>query len=139
MLADTSAWIWSRRKGYPELRAWFDEQLVESRIAVCDLVKLELLYGTRSGAEHDQRRLELDALPRCAIGPDEWARAVETQSRLADLGPDHHKVAQWQDLLVAAAAQSAGLEVLHYDEDFDWIQRVTGQPMRWLAPRGTLR
>ena len=27
MLADSSAWIWSRRKAYPELRRWFDEQL----------------------------------------------------------------------------------------------------------------
>ena len=73
------------------------------------------------------------------IGPDQWERAIDVQGDLARLGPDQVKVARWQDLLVAAAAESAGVAVLHYDDDFEWIQRVTGQPMRWLAPRGSLR
>jgi len=137
-LADTSAWIWSRRRAHPEVRDWFDARLVAGEIATCDVVRLELLYGTRSGDEHDRRRLELSALVSCPIGPAEWDRAVVTQNRLAHLGPDHAKVAKWQDILVAAAAESAGVGVLHYDEDFDWIERVTGQPMRWLAAKGTL-
>lgn len=137
-LADTSAWIWSRRRAHPNVRQWFDALLVEGEIATCDVVRLELLYGTRSGDEHDRRRLELSALVNCPIGPDEWERAVETQNGLAHLGPDHVKVAKWQDVVVAAAAESAGVGVLHYDADFDWIERVTGQPMRWLAAKGVL-
>jgi predicted nucleic acid-binding protein len=137
-LADTSAWIWSRRRAHPEVRDWFDARLVAGEIATCDVVRLELLYGTRSGDEHDRRRLELSALVSCPIGPVEWVRAVVTQNRLAHLGPDHVKVAKWQDIVVAAAAESAGVGVLHYDEAFDWIERVTGQPMRWLAAKGTL-
>jgi predicted nucleic acid-binding protein len=39
---------------------------------------------------------------------------------------------------IAAAAEAAGLTVLHYDEDFDRIAEVTGQPTRWLADRGGL-
>ncbi len=31
------------------------------------------------------------------------------------------------------------MAVLHYDEDYDRIAEITGQPMRWLAPRGSLR
>jgi len=138
VLADTSAWIWSRRREHIELRAWFDALLVEGRIATCDVVRLELLYGTRSGEEHDQRRLELAALVTCPIGPDEWERAVDTQNRLAHLGADHAKVAKWQDIVVAAAAESAGIAVLHYDEDFEWIERVTAQPTQWLAAKGSL-
>jgi hypothetical protein len=28
--------------------------------------------------------------------------------------------------------------VLHYDEDYDRIAAITGQEVRWLAPRGSL-
>lgn len=139
LLADSSAWIWSRRRGYPELRTWFDERLEEAEIATCDLVRLELLFGTRSADEHRQRRQELDALDTCPITPREWRRAIEVQGALAELGPDHQEVAKPADLVVAAAAEAAGVELLHYDEDFDWIARVTRQPIRWLASPGTLR
>ena len=137
-LADTSAWIWSRRHAYPELRKWFDDELVAGNIATCDIVKLELLYGTRSAAEHRQRRDELDALVTLPIGRAEWTRAIDVQDLLAQLGANHQKVARPPDLLVAAAAETSGVEVLHYDTDFDWIERVTGQPMRRLAAAGSL-
>jgi predicted nucleic acid-binding protein len=43
------------------------------------------------------------------------------------------------DLLIAAAAEAAGVAVLHYDADYDRIAEVTGQPTQWLAPKGSLR
>jgi predicted nucleic acid-binding protein len=43
------------------------------------------------------------------------------------------------DLLIAAAAEAAGVTVLHYDEDYDRIAEITGQPTCWLAPTGSLR
>ena len=42
-------------------------------------------------------------------------------------------------LLIAAAAEAADVSVLHYDEDYDRIAAITGQPTRWLAPKGSLR
>ena len=42
------------------------------------------------------------------------------------------------DLVVAAAAERAGLVLLHYDHDFDLIAAVTGQPTEWVVPRGTV-
>ena len=42
------------------------------------------------------------------------------------------------DLLIAAVAERAGLSVLYYDEDFDRIAAVTGQPTEWVVPRGSL-
>lgn len=42
------------------------------------------------------------------------------------------------DLLIAAVANRSGLIVVHYDSDFDRIAAVTGQPVRWAAPRGSL-
>lgn len=138
LLADTSAWIWSRRKGHPEIRRRFDSLLEQGQIATCAQVRLELLDGTRTPEEHALRREQLDALDECPIEPADWERAIDVQGGLARLGADHQKVARIPDLVIAAAAERAGLTLLHYDGDFDWIGRVTGQPMQWLAARGSL-
>ncbi len=42
------------------------------------------------------------------------------------------------DLMVAGCAESAGLAVLHYDADYDRIAEATGQPTRWVLPRGSV-
>jgi len=42
------------------------------------------------------------------------------------------------DLLIAATAELAGLELLHYDRHFELIAEITGQPVRALAPLGSL-
>lgn len=42
------------------------------------------------------------------------------------------------DLVIAAAAESAGLSVLHYDADFERIAEITGQAHDWVVPRGSV-
>jgi hypothetical protein len=49
------------------------------------------------------------------------------------------RLASGADLLIAAAAEAGGIPVLHYDEDYDRIAAITGQEVRWLASRGSLR
>ncbi|MGI8813882.1 MAG: PIN domain-containing protein [Pseudonocardia sp.] len=51
-------------------------------------------------------------------------------------GADH--LVKIPDLLIAAAAEAAGATVWHYDEDFDRIAEITGQPTAWVAPRGSV-
>ena len=136
-LADTSAWVWTRTVG-GELRCGFDEALVGGEVATCDMVRLELLYSARNAAEFGALRSDLDALPDCPIGPEQWRRALEVYEQLAEQGGLHHRAVKHADLLIAAAAEAAGVDVLHYDEDYDRIAAITGQPVRWLAPRGAL-
>ena len=136
-LADTSAWVWTRAVG-GELRVAFDEDLVAGQIATCDMVRLELLYSTRNATEFTSLRSELDAPPNCQIGADQWKRALEVYEQLAQQGGPHHRAVRHPDLLIAAAAEAAGIPVLHYDEDYDRIASVTGQDVRWLAPHGSL-
>jgi predicted nucleic acid-binding protein len=57
-------------------------------------------------------------------------RAVEVLTLLADRG--QHRAPSVPDLIIAAAAELAGLTVLHCDKDFDLIASVTGQPAEWL-------
>ena len=135
-LADTSAWTWSDRE--TSLRQRFDGALAAGEIATCDPVKLELLYGARNPSEFSVIRTRLDTLPQCPVGPREWRRALDVYEVLAHQGGLHHRHVKHPDLLIAAAAESAGLQLVHYDADFETIAAVTGQPTRWLAPRGSL-
>jgi len=63
-------------------------------------------------------------------------RAVEVQDALA--ARSEQRGAKIADLLIAAVAEAAGLVVLHYDHDFDLIATVTGQPVKWILPAGTV-
>ncbi len=138
-LADTSAWVWSRRRAYPQLRDAFDTALVDGELATCDMVRLELLYSARNPAEFAEIRDELGALPDCPIAPDQWQRALWVYEQLSARGGAHQRSVTHRDLLIAAAAEAAGVTVLHYDEDYGRIAEITGQPMHWLAPAGSLR
>jgi predicted nucleic acid-binding protein len=60
------------------------------------------------------------------------------QGALAHLTPSRHQAVRIPDLLIAAAAEAAGVELLHYDADYELIGRITRQPMSWLAPKGSL-
>lgn len=135
-LADTSAW--TNRYKDPEVARAFGEQVLAGRIATCEIVVLELL---RSAQDHDaftRRRARLAALPLLEIGRDVWTRATDVFQRLAEAGPLHHRRVKTPDLLVAAAAELSGVPVCHYDRDFELIAEVTGQPVRALAPLGSL-
>ena len=135
-LADTSAW--TNRHKNPAVLADFESRLIAGRIATCPIVRLELLWSTRDGCEFRGRRTRLTALTDIAIGPREWDRATDVFAFLADAGPLHHRRVALPDLLVAAAAELAGMPVCHYNRDFDVIAEITGQPLRAIAPLGSL-
>jgi predicted nucleic acid-binding protein len=135
-LADTTAWHLSRR--VPELRGPFDLKTVSGEIGTCPIVTLELLQSARNGHEFDERRVEMGELPQFPIAAREWARAIDVYRELAHQGGAHQRSVGHADLLIAAAAESAGVELLHYDEDFDRIAAITDQPTRWIVPRGSL-
>lgn len=136
-LADTSAWVWTRAVG-GEIRARFDEDVVAGEIAICAMVKLELLYSARNPDDFATLRADLDALPECRLEAKEWDRVLAVYGDLAALGGLHQRSVRHTDLLIAAAAEAAAISVLHYDEDYDRIAAITGQPVEWLAPRGSL-
>jgi predicted nucleic acid-binding protein len=135
-LADTSAWHLSRRR--PDLQASFEKKLLAGSIGTCSMVSLELLQGARNGREFDERRVEIDELPHYPIADQEWRRAIYVYGKLAHQGGAHQRSVGHSDLLIAAAAESAGVELLHYDEDFERIAAITGQSTRWIVPRGSL-
>jgi predicted nucleic acid-binding protein len=135
-LADTSAWHLSRR--VPELRVPFDRKTLRGAIGTCSMVTLELLQSVRNGREFDERRVQMAELPEYPIAATEWARAIDIYRELAHQGGAHQRSVGHADLLIAAAAECAGVELLHYDADFERIAAITGQPTSWIVPRGSL-
>jgi predicted nucleic acid-binding protein len=102
------------------------------------MVVMELLWTTRDARELAARRSALGVLIDCPIGPSEWRRATDVFEQLAADGALHHRRVKPPDLLIAAAAESAGMPLCHYDADFELIAGVTGQPVRAIAPLGSL-
>ena len=135
-LADTSAWT-NRHKDPAVLRD-FQDRLIRGQIATCAMVRLELLFSTRDAAEFRGRRDRLSALREVPIGPSVWERATDVFELLAAAGPLHHRRVKLPDLVIAATAELAEIPLCHYDEDFETIAAVTGQPVRAIAALGSL-
>ena len=102
------------------------------------MVRLELLWSARDSLHFASIRGNLEALREAPMGERVWRRATDVFELLAERGPLHHRQVGIPDLLIAAAAELAELPVLHYDRDFELIAEVTGQPLRAIAPLGSL-
>ena len=133
-LADTSAW--TNREKSAEADEDFSTRLLADEIATCPIVVMELLWTTRDPVEFAEFRLDLRALPQIAISGEVWERAMDVWHELTGLG--RQRQVKIPDLLVAATAEVSGVGVCHYDADFDVIASVTGQPLRAIAPVGSL-
>lgn len=134
-LVDTSVFA---RRANPAIFEDVRVLIASGRAATCPPVMFEVLHSARNAVEFAAVRAELEELVLLPIGPAEWRRALDVYQRLAESGGAHQRSVPHPDLLAAVAAEAAGAEVLHYDEDFDRIAAITGQPTRWIAPRGSL-
>jgi predicted nucleic acid-binding protein len=113
------------------------EPILDSGLAAtCAIIDLEVLYSARNAEDHREiRHRRALAYERVQLTEEVFDRAIEVQGQLAVGG--RHRI-PIPDLVIAAAAEAAGLVVLHYDADFDHIAAVTGQPMEWVVPKGTV-
>lgn len=103
-------------------------------VATCGIVESEMLFSARNLAEHDETRRRLRAFEWLTTPDEVWTRTAEVQRALTERG--RHRAVPIPDLVIAATAERHGVSVLHYDADFEVIADVTGQPMRWVVPRG---
>jgi predicted nucleic acid-binding protein len=133
-LVDTSALA---RLSVPDVGEALRPRIDAGRVAVTAVTWLEIGYTARSRAHHDEsHRRVLERLQLVYGSPRSERRAIEVQQELMGVG--HHRAVKLPDLLIAAVAEAEGLTVLHYDADFDRINSVTGQPVDWVVPAGTV-
>lgn len=117
-------------------REW--EQVLDAgRVSVCEMTELELVRA--AGGREERVLLERylhDAFGWTPAPERAFPRARQIQDILVASGQHHGPGAV--DLMVAATAELSGLTILHYDTDFETIAKATGQPHRWIAPRGSV-
>jgi predicted nucleic acid-binding protein len=133
-LIDTSALARTR---CPAARNILAGLIADRSAATAVTVDLEAGYSGRDRAEvlaiAEIRRTQYAVLP---VNETIGMRAREVQVTMAARG--HHRAAGVVDLLTAAIAEYHGAVVLHYDSEFEHIAAVTGQPHRWIVPRGSV-
>lgn len=132
-LADKSAYA---RLHHPVVFSEFAPLIERGLVATCSMVDLEILYSCRSPDEYEAVLSERAGLELLDTVQADWDRALEVQRLLA--GASRHRAGSLPDLLIAAVAERHRVMVLHYDRDFDHIAEVTGQPVRWVVPAGTV-
>ncbi len=132
-LWDTSALILAARD--PRVAAAFAEALGADDVAVSEPIRLEYLNGARNRDEYVRFDASLRALRLVKTTEHDWDRALDVHRRLADTGAGHQRSVRLVDLVVAAPAERHGYPVAHFDADYDRIAALTGQAVRWVAPR----
>ncbi len=131
-LVDTS--VLTRLAARP-VRATLEPLALGERLARAGISDLEVGFSARNAGEWTRLWSALDAFALVETDAAHFRRARQVQRLLAARGLRGRKI---PDLLVAAAAEEAGLIVLHYDGDFDHIARATGQQCEWVVPAGTI-
>lgn len=122
-LADASALALLSRN---DVAARLVPLLVGGGAATCGIVDLEVL-GAFEPSERGAAAVERSMFERVPIDDAVLDRAVEVQAQL----PGRARIAA---LIVAAAAERAGLVLLHDDDVYDEIAAITGQPTERALP-----
>jgi len=117
------------------VREAIEARTQRGELARAGISDLELGFSARSDTEWDEMAERLDAFELVETTAEHVRRARQVQRLLAGR---HQRGRKIPDLLVAAAAETSGLSVLHYDADFDRIAAVTGQSTEWVVPAGSV-
>jgi predicted nucleic acid-binding protein len=134
-LADTSVWA---QRNHSLVKPWFEAASIAGDLAVCDMVFLEMMHFASTPARYREASEMFGGYPWVQMVAEDWVRAREVHGLLAARGGQMHRSVKIADLLIAAAAERSRLSLVHYDRDFETIAAVTGQPMRWIVPLGTI-
>jgi len=128
-LADASAWAQLHRN---DVAARLVPLLVGGGAATCGIVDLQIIATFDDAAVRTEVAAERATFPRVPVDDAVLDRAAEVLALLP--GADVEALS----VVVAAAAERAGLVLLHQDGVYDRIAEVTGQPTEWVVPRGTV-
>jgi predicted nucleic acid-binding protein len=133
-LADTSVFVLRGRHAVVKER--FDTLLIAGRLALCQMVLLECLNNAPDPASYERLWASLQGQRWVDVTTESMDRALAVHRELSKRS--QHRGFKLPDLIIAATAEEAGLTVLHYDEDYERIAKVTGQPVEWVASKGSL-
>ena len=124
VLADSSAWV-SYFTGHGNTaQGAMGELLRAHRVAVNEVIRLELLTGAKDEAQYAELADALRGLHALPISGAVWGRAERLRFELRRKG----HVVPVPDVLIASCALLYDCELLHADRHFNLIARLT--PLR---------
>lgn len=118
ILVDTSAWICSiRRTGFEPIKKVVALGLEENLIAITDIIRLELLIGTRLESKFVELQNKLTALHHLEMNPPIWRDSERLAFQLQRKGIS----IPITDILIATLSIYYQCPLLHYDNHFNLI------------------
>jgi predicted nucleic acid-binding protein len=122
ILIDTSAWLFALKKDFhPAIKERIEQLLVESDVAICGMIALELLGGTKSEKEYLRLKSRLEALYYVETDRILWGLASKLAFDLKRKGIS----IPYADIVIATCAMQERAILVHADSHFDSISKHT--------------
>jgi predicted nucleic acid-binding protein len=131
VLADTSAWIAAQRDG--AVRERLVAAIDRGEVTWCWPVRYELTIDARSAADIASLDRTLEGLREVPVDRGVRRGVLATMRELAATGSHGSHRFPLTDLTVAVAAQSAGLDLLHFDRHFDRLGKLLKVRTPWIV------
>jgi predicted nucleic acid-binding protein len=131
VLVDTSAWMLARR--IPRARELLFAAAERGDVAWCWPVRYELTFDAPSPERIAAVDRTLAGLREITVDRAVQRGVLSAMRELADEGSHGAHRLPLTDLTVAVAAQTSGLDVLHYDHRFEHLGDLLGVRVVWIA------
>ncbi len=131
VLADTSAWMRARRD--PEVRERLLTAVALGDVAWCWPVRYELMVDARGPEGIAAVDRAFESMREIAVDRAVQRGVLAAMRELARGGSHGAHRLPLTDLTVAVAAQTSGLDVLHFDRHFERVGTLLGVRTPWLT------
>lgn len=131
VLADTSAWMQSRKD--TKTRNLLLAAIERGEVRWCWPVRYELMVDARGSDGIAAVERTLDGLREVPVDRGVQRAVLATMRELAADGPHGAHRFPLTDLTVAAAAQHAGIGILHFDQHLERLGQHLGIESCWIV------
>jgi len=131
VLVDTSAWMYARRD--VRARTRLEAAVTRGDVTWCWPVRYELTIDARGPEQIAALDRVFETLREIAVDRAVQRGVLSAMRTLAAAGSHGAHRLPLADLTVAVAAQTAGVDVLHFDHHFDRIGDALGVGVLWLG------
>ncbi len=131
VLADTSAWMQARREA--SARDLLLAAIERGEVRWCWPVRYELMVDARGSDGIAAVERTLDALREIPLDRSVQRAVVSLMRELAADGSHGAHRYPLTDLTVAAAAQRAGVDILHFDQHLERLGSHLGVEAYWIS------
>jgi predicted nucleic acid-binding protein len=132
VLADTSAWMQARRD--ERVRQLLLGAIERGEVCWCWPVRYELMVDARGQDDIATVERSFEGLREIPVDRSVQRSVFAAMRDLAASGSHGSHRFPLTDLAVAAAAQVAGIEILHFDRHFERLSAHFGVTAYWISP-----